>query len=226
MDAPSLPPELAPALETPTPIERPTVTGFLRQHGLTLALAISLTVIALVGWFLLPPRMVSAVICGNTRGSLYDGFFGTIIAACGGGSAGGGVDCNGLCNCGLDSNGDGVLDLFCGAGQSCYSCCGDPVACPCGGGNLTPVGSHDGKSGTQQYPACTAGGWAKDPDHTSQRVTVRAIVDGTEVASTVANLYRADLTGECAGGNAPSALACGRSFRIMSIIPSRCRRWI
>lgn len=59
--------------------------------------------------------------------------------------------------------------------------------------NSSPVGTHDGVDGTQPPWACAANGWAVDPNDRTARLTVRVLVDGQEVTSSVADLYRQDL---------------------------------
>lgn len=67
-----------------------------------------------------------------------------------------------------------------------------------------PEGTHDGVSGNQPPWSCVANGWAVDPDDRTARLTVRILVDGQEVTSTVANLFRPDLID---AGNSPDGLA-------------------
>jgi hypothetical protein len=56
-----------------------------------------------------------------------------------------------------------------------------------------PEGTHDGVDGTQPPWTCVANGWAVDPDDRTARLTVQILVDGQEVTSTVADLFRQDL---------------------------------
>jgi F5/8 type C domain len=56
-----------------------------------------------------------------------------------------------------------------------------------------PVGSHDAASGLAKLGGCVADGWAQDPDAPTTHLTVRVLVDGTVVATTVADRFRQDL---------------------------------
>jgi hypothetical protein len=56
-----------------------------------------------------------------------------------------------------------------------------------------PNGSHDGPDGLQSQNTCSAWGWAVDRDHPGAIVTVRVLVDGTEVARGPADDFRQDL---------------------------------
>lgn len=56
-----------------------------------------------------------------------------------------------------------------------------------------PTGAHDGPDGLQSQYTCSAWGWAVDPDHPGAVVTVRVLVDGTELRRGPADDYRGDL---------------------------------
>jgi F5/8 type C domain len=56
-----------------------------------------------------------------------------------------------------------------------------------------PVGSHDSASGLAKFGNCVAAGWAQDPDAPTTHLTVRVLVDGVVVATTVADQFRHDL---------------------------------
>lgn len=56
-----------------------------------------------------------------------------------------------------------------------------------------PTGTHDGPDGLQSQYTCSAWGWAVDPDHPGAVVTVRVLVDGTELRRGPADDYRGDL---------------------------------
>lgn len=59
--------------------------------------------------------------------------------------------------------------------------------------NQTPVGTHDGFSGSVGPYYCAAAGWAVDPDDRHVDLNVRVLSDGIPVAAGVANLFRQDL---------------------------------
>ncbi|MGZ8438992.1 MAG: TolB family protein [Candidatus Limnocylindrales bacterium] len=56
-----------------------------------------------------------------------------------------------------------------------------------------PIGTHDGPDGLQSQYTCSAWGWAVDADHPGAVVTVRVLVDGTELRRGPADDYRGDL---------------------------------
>ncbi|HEX5149607.1 MAG TPA: hypothetical protein VFW02_11030 [Candidatus Limnocylindrales bacterium] len=56
-----------------------------------------------------------------------------------------------------------------------------------------PFGTHDGPDGLQSQYTCSAWGWAVDPDHPGAVVTVRVLVDGTELHRGPADDFRQDL---------------------------------
>ena len=169
-------------------------------------IAFGVLALILAGWLMWPPRISRAGSCGNLcyagGNNLSD-----ILAACGGGGA---FDCSGPCNCGLDLNGDGIPDLSCPAGQSCYYCC-EGCAGGCGP-TATPVpgvdnvdGSHDGFPMTgfpnpQPSNTCRATGWARDPDAVGTDIQIQIYSDASLVYSGYASSYRSDLTGVCTGG--------------------------
>ena len=65
----------------------------------------------------------------------------------------------------------------------------------------TPIGFHDGNSDVVgETWRCSAFGWTVDPDNVDRDLDVQVLSDGEVVATTVANLPRADLT-ECTGGS-------------------------
>jgi RHS repeat-associated protein len=84
-------------------------------------------------------------------------------------------------------------------------------------------GFYDGKFGYQNIESggCMVGGWAVDSDNKSYRVSIRAMTDyghpgqySTQLATTTANGYRPDLTGECTGGY------CSFGIDLRHIIPA------
>ena len=64
---------------------------------------------------------------------------------------------------------------------------------PTGMAAAVPTGTHDGPDGAQSQYTCAAWGWAVDPDDLNSPVTVRVLVDWSEVARVVANAFRQDL---------------------------------
>jgi hypothetical protein len=57
-----------------------------------------------------------------------------------------------------------------------------------------PQGTHDGSLDRVAHAdRCYANGWASDPDDRSRRVTVRVLVDGTEIWSGPASESRPDV---------------------------------
>ena len=79
-----------------------------------------------------------------------------------------------------------------GATRNCDS--GEPQ-------NQTPIGWHDGSSGTQTALNCVAAGWATDPDDKNIDLKVKVLVDGNQFGGeNNASLYRNDLSNSCPGG--------------------------
>lgn len=69
--------------------------------------------------------------------------------------------------------------------------------------NILPEGFHEFHfEGRQNQFSCFAVGWAADPDDRSADLNIRVFAGDTEVAQTVANLFRPDLeeAGVCEGG--------------------------
>ena len=64
---------------------------------------------------------------------------------------------------------------------------------PAGTAAAVPNGTHDGPDGVQSQYTCAAWGWAVDLDDLNSPVTVRVLVDGSEVARVVADAFRQDL---------------------------------
>lgn len=81
-------------------------------------------------------------------------------------------------------------------------------------------GSHDYDTGDVPSWACNAGGWAVDTDDRSRNLEVRILSDGTEVASTVADLP-SDLTGVCGNDG-----TCAFEVNLWGLITSYEEHWI
>ena len=67
---------------------------------------------------------------------------------------------------------------------------GTPKSLTCWG---YPQGHHDGDEGTNHYPACSAFGWAYDPDDPSRDMPVQVLVDGEVLEEMTADLVRDDV---------------------------------
>lgn len=70
------------------------------------------------------------------------------------------------------------------------------------GGGFFPEGYHDYEQGDVPNWACSAGGWAADPDDRAVNLQVRIVVDDGAVATVPANQFREDLleAGVCEEG--------------------------
>jgi hypothetical protein len=82
--------------------------------------------------------------------------------------------------------------------------------------NILPEGYHDGLDGLQTQLSCIAEGWVTDPNDRHIDLTVRILSDGVEVAQTVADAFRQDLSdaGVCPDGT------CSFSVNLASLISS------
>jgi hypothetical protein len=87
---------------------------------------------------------------------------------------------------------------------------GTPKSLTCWG---YPVGSYDGPEGIVGSAACSADGWAADPDDYERDLTVQILSDGSPVITTTANLLREGVDPEiCPDGT------CGFSADLWGVI--------
>jgi len=76
---------------------------------------------------------------------------------------------------------------------------------------IFPEGFHDGMEGTVNAAGCSAFGWAVDPDDLDRDLKIQILSDGSQVATTTANLLREDV-GSCTGGT------CGFYVNLWGVI--------